>query len=294
MKVTVLTPAYNRKYIIHRLYESLKHQTCDNFEWLIIDDGSTDGTKELIQKYIDENEFEIRYFRQKNGGKHRALNNGISMINNEITFIVDTDDYLLETAIEEINKVYKKYKNDSTICGYSFLRCYPDLRVNGMSFIKDEYISDYICCRLNERIQGDKAEAYLTKCLKEFPFIEVEGENFLFEDYVWIQMAEKYKTVHMNKSIYVGDYLQDGLTKNISKMKYNNPIGMMERARVMGSRKCNFKNRLKASIMYIAYGKISGKKFMELYKRSKEKWLFMLCILPGCLFKLKIKKVNSV
>lgn len=292
MKVTVLTPTYNRKYIINRLYESLKHQTFRNFEWLVIDDGSTDGTEELMQQYIDEKNFPIRYFRQKNGGKHRALNTGISMINNEITFIVDTDDYLLDTAIEEISMVYEKYKDDSTVCGYSFLRCYPELKVNGMSFNQDEYVSDYISCRLNEGIQGDKAEAYLTQCLKEFPFLEIEGEKFLFEDYVWIQMAEKYKTVHMNKPIYVGDYLEDGLTKNICKMKYENPIGMMERSLVMGSKKCNFKNRCKASIMYIAYGRIAKKNYLELYRRSKEKWLFMLCILPGYLFKLKIRKNN--
>lgn len=294
MNITVLTPAYNRKYIINRLYESLKRQTFKNFEWLVVDDGSIDETEELINQYIEENVISIRYVKQKNGGKHRALNTGISMIDNEVTFIVDTDDYLLDTAIEEISSIYEKYKENSTICGYSFLRCYPDLKINGMRFAKNEYISDYISCRLNEGIQGDKAEAYLTRCLKEFPFLEINGEKFLFEDYVWIQMAEKYKTVHINKPIYVGDYLEDGLTKNISKMKYQNPVGMMERSRVMGSKKCNFINRFKAAIMYIAYGKISGKSCRELYKKSKEKWLVILCTLPGYLFKFKIEKNNSL
>lgn len=292
MKVTVLTPAYNRAYIINRLYESLKIQTYKNFEWLIVDDGSTDNTKELINKFIEEDEISIRYIYQHNGGKHRALNKGISTINNEITFIVDTDDYLLNNAIEEITKIHEKYKDDKNICGFSFLRCFPDMSINGMKFKKDEYISDYITCRLNEKIRGDKAEAYYTKCLKEFPFLEINNEKFLFEDYVWIKMAEKYKTVHINTPIYVGDYLDDGLTKNISKTKFKAPIGMMERASVMCTRKCNFLNRVKAMIMYIGYGKVAKKTYKELFKKCKYKILFITCFLLGVLYYIKLITEN--
>lgn len=288
MKITVLTPAYNRAYIINRLYESLKKQTYKNFEWLIVDDGSTDNTKKLIDKYIKENLINIRYIYQNNGGKHRALNRGISSIKNEITFIVDTDDYLLNNAIEEITKIYEKYKQDKNICGFSFLRCFPDMSINGMKFKKDEYVSDYITCRLNEKIRGDKAEAYYTKCLKEFPFLEIDNEKFLFEDYVWIKMAEKYKTVHINTPIYVGDYLDDGLTKNISKAKFKAPIGMMERAAVMCTKKCNFANRVKAMIMYIGYGKVAKKTYNELYKKCKYKILFIISFLLGMLYHCKL------
>lgn len=292
MRVTVLTPAYNRAYIINRLYESLKTQTYKNFEWLIVDDGSTDNTKELVNKFIEDNVISIRYVFQSNGGKHRALNKGISMIDNEITFIVDTDDYLLDNAIEEITKMYEKYKDDKDICGFSFLRCFPDMSINGMKFKKDEYVSDYITCRLNEKIRGDKAEAYFTKCLKEFPFLEIDNEKFLFEDYVWIKMAEKYKTVHVNIPIYVGDYLEDGLTKNISKTKYNSPIGMMERSLVTCTKKCSFENRVKAMIMYIGYGKVAKKTYRTLYKRCKYKKLFFICFLFGVLYYIKLNKEN--
>lgn len=285
MKVTVLTPAYNRAYIINRLYESLKAQTYKNFEWLIVDDGSIDNTKKLVSKFIEDNVISIRYVFQNNGGKHRALNKGISMINNEITFIVDTDDYLLNNAIEEITKLYEKYKDNKDICGFSFLRCFPDMSTNGMKFKKDEYISDYITCRLNEKIRGDKAEAYYTRCLKEFPFLEIDNEKFLFEDYVWIKMAEKYKTVHVNIPIYVGDYLEDGLTKNILKTKYNSPLGMMERSLMMCTKKCNLENRAKAMIMYIGYGLIGKKNIKQLYSNCKYKILFIVCFLFGVIFK---------
>ena len=293
MRVTILTPAYNRAYIINRLYESLKTQTYKNFEWLIIDDGSTDNTKELINKFIEENKISIRYVFQNNGGKHRALNKGLSMIKTEMTFIVDSDDYLTDNAIEVITKYYNKYKNNTSICGFSFLRCFPDMTINGPKFKKDEYLSDYIECRLNEKVTGDKAEVYYTKCLKEFPFLEVDNEKFLFEDYVWIQMAEKYKTLHVNIPIYVGDYLEDGLTKNISKTKYNSPIGMMERASVMCSKKCCNVVRIKAMIMYIGYGKIAKKKYKDLYKKCKYKFLFGISFLLGIVYYIKLIRENK-
>lgn len=292
MKVTVLTPAYNRAYIIDRLYNSLVNQTYKNFEWLVVDDGSKDNTEKLINNYIAEAKIEIKYVYQENGGKHRALNKGISMIDNELTFIVDTDDYLLENAIEEITKYYEKYKDNKEICGFSFLRCFPDMTINGSKFIKDEYVSDYVKCRINEKTIGDKAEVYFTKCLKEFPFLEIENERFLFEDYVWIKMSEKYKTVHINTPIYVGDYLEDGLTKNISKTKFGSPIGMMERAIVMCSPKCNFINRTKGMMMYVAYGKVAKKTLKYLYKKCDYKILFISMFLFGNLFYIKLIKEN--
>lgn len=288
MKVTVLTPAYNRDYIIERLYKSLVMQTYKNFEWLVIDDGSTDKTENKINEFIREDKIKIRYFKQQNGGKHRALNKGISLIRNEVTFIVDSDDYLLDNAIEEITKAYEIYNDNPQICGYSFLRCFPDMKINGDSFRESPYVSDYITCRLNEGISGDKAEAYLTKCLKEFPFLEVEGENFLFEDYVWIQMAEKYKTIHFNIPIYMGNYLEDGLTKNIDVMKINNPIGMMQRSKIMESRKCNILTRIKAIIMYISYGRIAQYSYLDLYKNSLNKGFYILLLPVGILFKNRI------
>lgn len=292
MVITILTPTYNRGYTLERLYNSLMRQTKKEFEWLIVDDGSEDDTKQLVQGYIDQRVIPIRYIYQNNGGKHRAINTGIKNITNPLTFIVDSDDYLLDNAIEEILKVYDKYSSDKSICGFSFLRCFPDLSINGPKFMENEYISDYISCRLNEKIKGDKAEVYRTECLREFPFLEVVGEKFLFEDYVWIQMAEKYKTVHYNIPIYVGDYLSDGLTRNISKVKYKSPIGMMERGRIMCSRNCILSARFKGMIHYIAYGTLAKKKLYELFSRIPYKALFVLSVLPGIVYYIKIEMEN--
>lgn len=101
--VTVFTPTYNRLYKIDKLYQSLKRQSCNDFEWIVVDDGSNDGTKEYFEKVIDNGDpFKIRYFNKENGGKHRAINLGVSQAKGNLFFIVDSDDYLIDNAIEMI------------------------------------------------------------------------------------------------------------------------------------------------------------------------------------------------
>ena len=107
---------------MEKLYESLKRQSCKDFEWLVVDDGSTDGTDNLIGQLQEKSEFPVRYIYKSNGGKHTALNVGIQTICSELTFIVDSDDIVTDDAIESILKIHKKYREQNNICGYAFLR----------------------------------------------------------------------------------------------------------------------------------------------------------------------------
>lgn len=291
MKVTVLTPSYNREYSLKRLYNSLVNQTKKNFEWMIVDDGSTDNTEQLINKFVSEKKIKIIYLKQKNGGKHRALNFGIKKIKNEMTFIVDSDDYLTNDAIETINFYYDKYKDSNNLCGYSFLRGYPNKKVNGPEYKEEEFISDYISYRLNENNWGDKAEVYFTKYLKETPFVEIDGEKFLVESYVWGKLALKYNTLYINKIIYIGDYLEDGLTKNRKKVKVNSPKGVVEVAKVLCCDKANLKVKIKYMIFYIAYGKIATYNTKTLFNESKHKILFVFLYPVSLLYKLFLLKI---
>ena len=215
MIVTVLTPTFNRGGILNGLFQSLQKQTKKDFEWLLVDDGSIDNTKNVVEEMEKIAEFPMRYIYKENGGKHTALNVGIRQIASELTFIVDSDDTLVSDAIETILESHKKYGLQEKLCGYSFLRKFPDGKINGKSFEPDDKIGTYIECRINaDDTQADKAEVFYTKCLKEYPFPEYKNEKFLGEDIVWIRMALKYQMVHINKAIYVGNYLEDGLTKN--------------------------------------------------------------------------------
>ena len=284
MTVTVLTPTFNRGGRLQSLWNSLQKQTVKDFEWLVVDDGSTDGTKDLITQLQEKSDFPIRYIYKNNGGKHTALNVGIQTICSELIFIVDSDDCVTDDAVESILKIHKKYRSQNNICGYAFLRAFPDGKVNGKKFDVDEKIGSYIDVRVNGDDTGaDKAEVFKTHCLKEFPFPEYPNEKFLGEDLVWVRMARKYEMVHINKAIYVGNYLEDGLTNNRRKHNIASPIGCMHRAEEFMEPDLKTRYRIKGGLQYIVYGRFAGVKVVDLIRKSRHKVLATVCT-PGGLF----------
>lgn len=284
MMITVLTPTFNRGGELQSLWDSLQKQTVKEFEWLVVDDGSIDGTKNLITKLQEKSDFPIRYIYKSNGGKHTALNVGIQTICSELTFIVDSDDCVTDDAVESILKIHKKYRSQNNICGYAFLRAFPDGKVNGKKFDVNEKIGSYIDVRVNGDDTGaDKAEVFKTHCLKEFPFPEYPNEKFLGEDLVWVRMARKYEMVHINKAIYVGNYLEDGLTNNRRKHNIASPIGCMHRAEEFMESDLKTRYRIKGGLQYIVYGRFAGVKIVDLIRKSRHKVLATVCT-PGGLF----------
>ena len=284
MMITVLTPTFNRGGGLKSLWNSLQKQTVKDFEWLVVDDGSTDGTKNLITQLQEKSDFPIRYIYKNNGGKHTALNVGIQTICSELIFIVDSDDCVTDDAVESILKIHKKYRSQNNICGYAFLRAFPDGKVNGKKFDVDEKIGSYIDVRVNGDDTGaDKAEVFKTHCLKEFPFPEYPNEKFLGEDLVWVRMARKYEMVHINKAIYVGNYLEDGLTNNRRKHNIASPIGCMHRAEEFMESDLKTRYRIKGGLQYIVYGRFAGVKVVDLIRKSRHKVLATVCT-PGGLF----------
>ena len=284
MMITVLTPTFNRGGGLQSLWDSLQKQTVKDFEWLVVDDGSTDGTKNLITQLQEKSDFPIRYIYKNNGGKHTALNVGIQTICSELIFIVDSDDCVTDDAVESILKIHKKYRSQNNICGYAFLRAFPDGKVNGKKFDVNEKIGSYIDVRVNGDDTGaDKAEVFKTHCLKEFPFPEYPNEKFLGEDLVWVRMARKYEMVHINKAIYVGNYLEDGLTNNRRKHNIASPIGCMHRAEEFMEPDLKTRYRIKGGLQYIVYGRFAGVKVVDLIRKSRHKVLATVCI-PGGLF----------
>ena len=227
MLVTVFTPTYNRKDLIERLYQSLLQQTKKNFEWLVVDDGSTDSTEKYFSDLLTKQQpFPIRYIKQENGGKHRAINNGVKNALGELFFIVDSDDNLTENAIDKINQWVATLDNYHKWAGISGLK----------GFSKDSVVGQhskfsYVDAKNNERrkynLLGDKAEIYFTDVLKQHPFPEIPGENFISEEIVWNAIArDGYYLRWFNEIIYICDYLDGGLTKDISKDR-NNPQGRL-------------------------------------------------------------------
>ena len=283
--ITILTPTYNRAELLHNLFVSLQRQTLKDFVWIIIDDGSSDNTKTVVKGFEKEADFTITYKYKENGGKHRALNFAYQFITTELTFIVDSDDVLMADAVELIEKVAHQYVAEANLCGFSFLRSKPTgeyLSKRGVP--KDGWKEDYVSCRINRNISGDMAEIWYTNCLREYPFPEFEGENFLGEDVVWIKLAEKYKLIFFNRIIYIAEYLEKGLTNNRRQHNINSPKGCMYRARVFLNAKTNLRTKIKATLQYYIYGRFAGVTIKELFDNAINKSMFLVFLLPAQIF----------
>lgn len=224
MTVTVFTPTYNRAYRLTALYESLKKQTNKDFEWLIVDDGSIDHTDELIKPWLQEQTIIIRYIKQQNGGKHRAINHGVQEANGELFFIVDSDDILPKDAVETILRYYADIKERKEFAGLCGLKAY----YNGMTVGGTSDFGVIDCSNFDIdykfRFKGDMAEVFRTNILKEYPFPEIEGERFCPEILVWNRISCKYIIRYFSDKIYYCEYLEDGLTSKITKIRMQSPV----------------------------------------------------------------------
>ena len=265
--VTILTPTYNREKYLNVLYKSLKKQTNKQFKWLIIDDGSTDNTEEYVNKIINENKIEIIYYKKKNGGKHTALNYGFKKLDTELFIIVDSDDFLIEDAINKIINAHDKYKNNNKLAAYVFLKGYTNGKSVTTQFKENEFIENYNEYIINTNLVGDKAEVFKSKIFKKYEFDEYKNEKFLGEGYLWSEISKKYDMVFKNEIIYICEYLEQGLTKSGRTLRIKNPLGGMRHAREYIDKIFNIKIVIKNLLLYIAYSKFANISF----KDAKEK-----------------------
>lgn len=228
MRITVFTPTYNRGYTIERLYRSLQRQVFDDFEWIVIDDGSNDNTEALFQTFLrTKNQFPITYKKVSNGGKHRAINIGVQMAQGELFFIVDSDDYLTDRALEEIDKIEKSIPESekSLFAGVCGQRGYSADQQIGKTF-QGEILDITSLERQKYGISGDKAEVFYTQIMKDHPFPSFENEKFITECVVWDKIAiEGHKLRFFNAIIYITEYLPDGLTAHSEQLFLDNPKG---------------------------------------------------------------------
>lgn len=252
MIITVFTPTYNRAYIIKQLYDSLCRQTSRNFEWLIVDDGSTDNTKELISTFISEGKISIRYFWQENGGKHSAINVGVNETKGSWFYIVDSDDYILDDAIEQIEKECKAIEYDNRFCGISGRRQRPDGSMIGSkqeNKIIDATILDFYYT-VNSKIY-DRAEVYKTSILKKYPFPIVENEKFVAEGIVWNRISNAGYLLRFVDKIYtVCEYREDGLSEASVRNRHKCPTLTTLLYSELAVSKIPLKYRFKALVNY--------------------------------------------
>lgn len=224
-KLTVFTPTYNRAYIIENLYRSLQRQHFTDFEWLVVDDGSSDNTQDLFEKWaLEDNPFSIHYFKQENGGKCRAINRGLELAQGELFFTVDSDDYLTDDALEKLICWEAGLPKDEKYCAVSGnLGTAPDQTPN--TVLKTQYFDGTALDRYGI-IDGERAFAFYTDIHRKYLYPEFAGEKFLTEAIAWNRMAhDGYKIRFYNDIIWIYEYKEDGLTKAGESLYYRNPRG---------------------------------------------------------------------
>lgn len=250
MMITIFTPAYNRAHLLPRLYESLEAQSCKDFEWIVVDDGSKDNTREVVEEYMARASFPVRYFYQENGGKHRAINRGVKEAKGELFFIADNDDWLPANAVEVVVEDFEAVKDDDSFAGVCGLDAYEDGRIVGSGLPADVQDCTAHEIRYRYNVTGDMKEVFRTSVMREFPFPDNEGERFCPEALVWNRIALKYKLRYINIPIYKVEYQPDGLTANIMRVRHFSPMASMSTYAELYHAPVPFIVRLKAAINY--------------------------------------------
>ena len=240
--ITVLTATYNRAHLLPDLYHSLCRQTNPNFDWVIVDDGSNDGTEELFNKWTsEEHSFHIKYLKKTNGGKNLAINDGVKVTKTPFVMIVDSDDFLTDDAIEFLSLRAKDTLLDQEIAGISGLKGNENKSPLGIPHFKE---NEFIVCNNLERkkygLEKDACEVYKTSILQSHPFVVWEEEKFSPEEIVWDTIAlEGLSLKWYNKVTMIIRYQENGLTKNSFSLMRKNPMGyaMLYKHRVQLSKK---------------------------------------------------------
>ncbi len=249
--LTIFTPAYNRAYLLPRLYESLCNQTCHDFCWLIVDDGSSDNTRELVQAWIEENKIPIRYEYKTNGGMHTAHNLAYRLIDTELNTCIDSDDFMPIDAVEKIVSFWKKYSNS---------------QVNGIIGLDADTKGNIIGSRLPDDIEtmtltdfyhfggkGDKKLVYRTNVMKSLPEYPVfEGEKYVGLGYKYMLADLQRPMLLLNEILVHVDYQPDGSSGTMWKQYGRHPQGFAFLRRETMKYHPYFKERFKAAIHHIS------------------------------------------
>lgn len=288
--ITVYTPTFNRGYCLHQLYESLLRQTNVNFEWLVVDDGSSDNTESLILKWIEEAPFKISYFKQRNEGKMAKLNFIHQIVDSELCMCMDSDDYLLDNAIAEILNLWETVKSNNNIAGIVGLNVSKEGKVIGTEF------PDKLCytkfSRFNKyKIYGDKKFIYRTDIISSYPpYPSINGERFPAPGYLYRLIDVDYDIWLHNKPLSVVEYLGDGLSKNKYSQFIKSPNAFrfyrLERMRLAE----NYLDRLKNAIHFVSSSLFARK---NIFKSNRFPFTTFLALPFGIILNIHIRKSKT-
>jgi len=288
--LTVFTPTFNRAYVLRNLYESLLAQTCSSFSWLIVDDGSSDGTKALVDDWISEGLIDVRYVAQPNMGMVAAHNTAICNITTELFVCIDSDDRMPDTAVETILAVWDAM-DSSDLMGIVGLDIYESGEVIGDLFPKSVATATFSELKYKYKVKGDKKYVLKTKLAKEvLPYPYVESEKFPAPSYIYLKLEDKYKFYLLNHPLCIVEYLPDGNSMNkVAQYRASpNAFALYRIAQIQHG--YGLADKFKNTVHYIC-AKLIGRR-AGIYQCAPNKLMFLLALPFGLMLYIYISRTS--
>ena len=293
--ITVFTPAYNRAGLLPRCFESMKRQTCKNFIWMIIDDGSVDNTRQIVEAWLQEPlDFELQYYYKENGGLHTTYNEAIARIETELCVCIDSDDYMPDDAIEKILSFWDRHGSDAYagIVGLDF-----DLngKVIGDPLPEQEYVN-LIDLHTGKYpiVNGDRTNVVRTELYRKYAPMKVfPGEKNFNPHYMHLQISREYDFLVLNENLRFVDYQLDGMTNSMFKQYRNSPNSFAETRKLyLSFPDTSWKYRFRHSVHLVSSCSLAGNALRAL-RESPRKGMAVMALpfgwLLACYIRIKTK-----
>lgn len=287
---TVFTPTYNRAHLLPRVYESLEKQTFRDFEWLIVDDGSTDNTSDVVKRLAASAPFPVNYVAKPNGGKPSAVNRGAGEAQGTLFAILDSDDWYFPQSLERFRQHWQGIPADirPDFVGVTALCAYPSGELIGTRFPRDVFDSNAIDLRYRHNVQGEKSGVLSTQILREFPYPEDLGK-YVSESLVWNRIALKYQTRFVNEVLTVKEFQPGGITRDGRFIQVRDTQASRLCAKelmALGSR-LPLRPRVRAYANFVRHSLHQGIPFRRQAAEAPSKVMFCLCYLLGTYLKTR-------
>ncbi|HOZ54954.1 MAG TPA: glycosyltransferase family 2 protein [Clostridia bacterium] len=290
MKLSILTSTYNRGEYLTKLYNSIVENLINDvfFEWIIMDDGSTDNTYQIVSKFSNTVNFEIKYFYQDNRGKMIAINKLVERSDGDLIVECDSDDFFMKDAFKIIKEEYDKCKSSNDL----YAMCFLKLDQNNNNIGKNTRIDKTTIFDLyfKQEEDGEKALVFFSSIRKKYKHKLEKNEKFITEGRLYHEMDKNYFIKCINKPIMICEYQNDGYTKNIDKFFLKNPYGYYEYfAEILGREMKNvlFCKRMYAIKHYILFSYLTKTYNIKRIKEYKNKFLYIILLFFG-IIKIKI------
>lgn len=287
--LTIFTPTYNRADKLPRLYDSLCRQSCYDFEWLIIDDGSSDNTAEVAAAFVEEKRFPVRYIQKENGGKHTAYNLALEQAKGEWFLCVDSDDFLAENIVGKLLDKLQTLNDQNGLIAYKEDVTGKVLSSQFPSGLKQEKMH---LLSLKHGCSGEFTLVFSTAFAKKFPFPVFPGERFVTECVVYDQMDQHGEMALYPEVITICEYQADGYSQNANAVMKKNPSGYCLYFLQRIDLQLQFLPRIIYAGKYWCFRWICGNK--ALIYHGKHKLLVALSIIPGALFRIFYKLFRNI